>query len=58
MNTTPIHNEWEWRDRPAAQTRTRHRIGWVCSAVFCRIHRPDNACDDSGVPKKPRQTAT
>jgi hypothetical protein len=45
-------------DQPAAQTRTRHHIGGVCSAVFCRIHQPANGWDDSCVSKKPRQTAT
>jgi hypothetical protein len=45
-------------DQPAAQTRTRSHVNGVCSAVFVRIHQPDNAWDDFGVLEKSQQTAT
>jgi hypothetical protein len=35
--------------KAAAQSRTRPDVRCVCSAVFCRIHRRDNARSDCGL---------
>ncbi|HMF49135.1 MAG TPA: hypothetical protein VK603_10845 [Candidatus Saccharimonadales bacterium] len=41
--------------KPAAQSRTHPDAASVCSAVFCKIHRRDNACSDCGKPGEPQR---
>jgi hypothetical protein len=41
--------------KPAAQSRTHPDAASVCSAVFCGIHRRDNACSDCGKPGEPQR---